>query len=230
MWVEERQAIADREEDGHLHRHYGHSHDDYHPYYVTDDIPGETEPISYMKHDGKRHKKLLRERRGDGKGKGKGKKLAKKAKKFAEENPEKAKRIMEKVQEEAPKIAEKVTYEVKERREGKERREKLGAYEHYETKYPKGYEGPQIDKPDKSSKRTEKEKKKVDDRHEHRPSTWYPHDYTPPRIDEDPNNVDLEQPVAHFSHPRAPMVPKHERPVEQLHHAPVTHESAPAHG
>ena len=62
-----------------------------------------------------------------------------------------------------------------------------------------------------------------------KPITWYPPTYTPPTIDEEPNELVLEQPDVEVSHPRAPMVEKHEKPIDVLHHVPTTHEIDPVH-
>ena len=63
--------------------------------YIADAMPAtSTEPIQYMKHDTKRHKRILAERkkRRGGKRKGKGSKLDKKARKALKEHPKEAKK------------------------------------------------------------------------------------------------------------------------------------------
>lgn len=129
---------------------------------VADDLPASTEPVQYMKHGKKRHKKILADRkvkrgkRGD-KAARIAKKLAddpqarKKAKKALEENPELAKKTKKAAKKAVKEIAETDTQLGKSlrkvggleaERDTEKRREEMGEWGHATTVYPDQYKGP----------------------------------------------------------------------------------------
>ena len=129
---------------------------------VADDLPASTEPVQYMKHGKKRHKKIMADRkvkrgkRGD-KAARIAKKLAddpqarKKAKKALEENPELAKKAKKAAKKAVKEIAETDTQlgkslrkvgDLEAERDTENRREEMGEWGHATTVYPDQYKGP----------------------------------------------------------------------------------------